>query len=123
MKDVRLRIILAVLWIVLQFVNMEWLQPLIPEYPRVVEAMIFGVVAFIVLVLVWFMFKRPDCKCWDDMDDEGPDEGPDALPFPTIIDPVESCGDNIPGATREQVTEWQKHDMGPSFGHGGMNNE
>lgn len=83
-NDVWLRIWLILVWIIMCWLNAEyawkwtvntfgkdsvwaWFQPII-----------YSLALTIIMLILWNKFKRPDCKCWDDInpDCNCPDHSP-----------------------------------------------
>lgn len=68
-NDVWLRLWLIIILFGLSFLNIYFLAPIIvakgvPQYLELVMAILL---TSVIGALIWFWLKRPDCKCWDDI--------------------------------------------------------
>lgn len=72
-NDVWLRIWLIIAWAVMVAIEWIWVQPwflvIFTGDPVMLFVMpfLFTLAVGIVLLMMWEWLKRPDCKCWDDI--------------------------------------------------------
>lgn len=83
-NGVWLRIWLILAYIIMMILAAEFVSPKVIAWfgsnslLNWLYGIIYTVALMIVLLILWNRFKRPDCKCWDDMD-------PDCSGEPTMV--------------------------------------